>query len=509
MPPMRVLLINTNTKADMLAAPPIGAACVATAAAAAGHDVRLLDLCFERDRDRAIARHVASFHPEVVGLSIRNLDNVNLLRPVSYVDDARRVAEAVRALTTAPLVLGGSGTSICPREMLRALQADYVVAGDGESTFVALLEAIAARRPPQGIPGVWFSEGGTIRFTPPAFTDPSFGDPHLERWVDVAQYHRMSSSYTVQTKRGCCQHCTYCTYNQSLEGRTLRLRPPADVVGEIERAVVEHGVTEFEFVDSVFNEPIDHCREILERIVRSSWKARFTAMGMSPRHMDEPFLALLWEAGFRSFMMTPDSASEPVIRRYGKGFHAEDLASAATALGTTGFTVMWLFLVGGPGETHETIDETLEFIRRHLVRSTRPPNMFAYIFFGVRVYPGTSLWETAVREGLVAPDSDPLQSLWYVAPRLDLDRAVGQLVEASRRHPEVSLGFDERYLNLSSLLAGVGSVLPLAKPYWRHLPAFNRLLNQSGLRRMLRPRHLADQVRQVLESGRGSSGSGR
>jgi radical SAM superfamily enzyme YgiQ (UPF0313 family) len=503
---MRILLINTNTKADLLAAPPIGAACVATAAAAAGHEVRLLDLCFARDRDSELAREVSSFHPQVVGLSIRNLENVNLLHPISYVDDARRVVDTVRALTDAPVVLGGSGTSLCPTALLRELKADYVVAGDGEAAFVALLGALGAGRPPLGIPGVGFFDGDTIRLSPPAFDDALFGNPRLDRWVDLKQYRRMGSAYTIQTKRGCCQNCIYCTYNQSLEGRGLRLRPPADVVAEIEEAVLRHGVREFDFVDSVFNDPTDHCREILERLVRCSWKAEFTASGMSPRNVDRAFLELLWSAGFRSFMMTPDSASKSMIRSIGKGFSLEDLVSASAALDATRFTVMWLFLIGGPGETHETIEETLTFVRRHLARTRRPPYTMAHFYFGMRVYPGTRLWDTAIREGFVAPESDPLRFLWYVSPRLDLDRAVGQLIEATLQYPEVSLAFDEKWADMSAVVTSLGKVLRLPRPYWRHLWKFNRILIWSGLRRRLGPGDVAGRIQKSLAAQRREAG---
>jgi anaerobic magnesium-protoporphyrin IX monomethyl ester cyclase len=499
---MRVLLINTNTKADLLAAAPVGAACVATAAAGAGHEVRLMDLCFVRDRDAELAREISSFRPQVIGLSIRNLENVNLLHPVSYVDDARRVFDAVRARTDVPVVLGGSGTSLCPTEMLADLKADYVVAGDGETAFVALLAALDAGRSPRGIPGVAFFDGGTIQFSRPAFDDATFGNPRLDRWVDLKRYAKMGSAYTIQTKRGCCQHCIYCTYNQSLEGRGMRLRDPADVVAELEEAVLRHGVREFDIVDSVFNEPFDHCLEILERIARSSWKAEFTASGMSPRNVDRAFLDLLWRAGFRSFMMTPDSASESMIRGIGKGFSLDDLVSASKALDATPFTVMWLFLIGGPGETHETIDETLSFVRNHLARTKRPPYTMAHFYFGMRVYPGTRLWDTAIRDGFVAPESDPLRFLWYVSPRLDLDRAIGQLVEACVQLPEVSLAFDEKWAELSAVVTGLGKVLRMPKPYWRSLWKLNRLLIRTGLRRRLGPRDVAGQIRESLAAQR-------
>jgi len=495
---MRVLLVNTNTRADLLAAPPVGAACVATAAAAAGHDVRLLDLCFVRDRRRELAGAISSFRPEIVGISIRNLENVNLLRPISYVDDARQVVDTVRALTHAPVVLGGSGAALCPVPLLKALEADYVVAGDGEAAFVALLASVAAGRSPAGIPGVGFAAGHAVEFSPPAFDDASFGNPQLARWVDLKQYRKMGSSYTIQTKRGCCQRCVYCTYNQALEGRTLRLRSPADVVAEIEEAVREHGVTDFDFVDSVFNEPLDHCREILERIARAPWKAQFTAMGLTPRGMDAAFLSLLWEAGFRSFMMTPDSASGAILRSYGKGFGVGDLESAASAIGGTRFAVMWFFLVGGPGETQDTLDETLDFARRHIAGAKRPARMMAHFYLGIRVYPATGLWHIAEREGFVTGESDPLRPQWYVSPSLDVERAVDRLVDASLRHPEIGLGFDERYLALSGFAATVGSLFHLVKPYWCNTAGFNTLLIRTGLRRLLRPRGVARQIRERL-----------
>jgi hypothetical protein len=225
-------------------------------------------------------------------------------------------------------------------------------------------------------------------------------------------------------------------------------------------------------------------------------------MGMTPRNVDRAFLSLLWEAGFRSFMMTPDTASGSMLRRYGKGFGVEDLAGAATALDGTGFAVMWFFLLGGPGETHDTIDETLEFVRRHLVRPRRPRRMMAHFYLGIRVYPGTHLWDIAIRDGFVAPESDPLEPLWYLSPQLDIRRAVDQLVETSLRHPEVGLGFDERYLALSGLAAALGRVFRLVKPFWCNTAGFNGFLIGTGLRRLLRPRDVAGQIQERLAAQR-------
>ena len=78
---MRVLLINSNLKDDILAAPPIGLCYVASAAEAAGHEVRVLDLCFKRRLRTELEKAIIGFSPQVIGVSLRNLDNANMVRP--------------------------------------------------------------------------------------------------------------------------------------------------------------------------------------------------------------------------------------------------------------------------------------------------------------------------------------------------------------------------------------------------------------------------------------------
>ncbi len=124
---------------------------------------------------------------------------------------------------------------------------------------------------------------GKFHLTKPELTDFTATTPDLGRWIDLKPYQRIGSSYNVQTKRGCRQHCIYCTYNQSLEGNRLRLRSPKEVVDEIEEALLKYRPKSFEFVDSVFNDPFDHSLAILEEIIRRPWNAEFTAMGVSPR----------------------------------------------------------------------------------------------------------------------------------------------------------------------------------------------------------------------------------
>ncbi len=497
---MRVLLINSNMKNDILAAAPLGISYVASAAEAAGHEVRVLDLCFRHNALQDIETVLREFSPQVVGVSVRNIDNVNMLHPVSYIPEIARIIDHVRSITDVPVVLGGAGVSLCPGRSLERLNADYVIASEGESSFTALLESLESGRQPQDIPGLGRMANGRFHLNPPALQDFVTKDAGLGRWIDMEPYMRMGGSYNIQAKRGCVLRCIYCTYNQVLEGNRLRLRPPAEVVDEIEEALHKYRPKCFEFVDSVFNLPNDHCVEILEEIARRPWRARFTAMGVSPLGLTHSFLQLMKRAGFNSFMITPESASPHMIRTYRKGFTLDDLVHAAEAILKSQFTVMWFFLVGGPGETNTTLDETIAFNLEHIKLTRRPPYNISNFYLGVRLYPGTRMWDIALEEGYIHERSDPLEQLWYVSEGLDLEMAVDQMVNAARVCPEISLGFDERFLFLSSLLSRVGDLFKMAKPYWRHVWGLNQLLIRTGLRYPTRPTGVVPKIRENLRT---------
>jgi radical SAM superfamily enzyme YgiQ (UPF0313 family) len=497
---VRILLVNTNRKHDLLAAPPLGLCYVAQAADAAGHQVTVLDLCFAPGNIRTTLKQaVDSVKPEIVGLSVRNVDNVNMLHPVSYLPEIIAIKDQIRSLTTVPVVIGGPGASLMPRNIMKLLGADYIVVSDGEESFVKLLGCLENGNSPAGIPGVGMMVDGRFHLTRPLLTKFSSGTCELGRWIDITPYQRIGSSYNVQTKRGCRQRCIYCTYNQSIEGNSLRLRSPVEVVDEIEMALAKFHPKTFEFVDSVFNDPLEHTTALLEEILRRPWKAEFTAMGVHPRNLDQAFLDLMWRAGFRSFMITPDSASNRMLHNYGKGFTKDDVVRSAEVINQTSFAAWWFFMIGGPGETNKSLQESLDFALRYLQKNGRAVTHIAHFFTGVRVYPGTRLWDTAMAEGLLNGDIDPLEQLWYVSEDLDLELAVNQMTEAASQCPEIFLGFDERILSFSRVAAPIFKLLHLPKPYWRYFRAANRFGLSTGIRFMYRPPDIAGMIRSALK----------
>lgn len=428
-----------------------------------------------------------------------------MVYPVSFVPEVSDIMDTVRELTDSPVVLGGSGAGLVPEALLRKLRGDFIVVSDGERSFVELLRALETGSPTGAIPGVGAMSGDELQMTPPApvgFPGPS---PDLGRWIDVNRYTRRGGSYNIQSKRGCHQACIYCTYNQSLEGSRVRLRSPREVVDEVEAAIFKYKPAIFEFVDSVFNDPVEHSLEILEEIVRRPWTAQFTAMGVHPRNLDRSYLELMWRAGFRSFMITPESASETMLASYRKGFGLEDVIRAAEAINSTAFCAWWFFMIGGPQETNHTLQQSLDFALKRLQKQGGAATHVAHFFLGVRIYPRTKLWETALQDGFIRSDSDPLEQLWYLSRELDLDEAVSRMNAAAAQCPEIYLGFDERILAFSRIAAVFFKTFGFAGPYWRYFRTANAFGLKTGLRFMYRPRDMVGMLRsRLLRQGSGA-----
>jgi hypothetical protein len=253
-----------------------------------------------------------------------------------------------------------------------------------------------------------------------------------------------------------------------------------------------------EFVDSVFNDPPNHTHALLEEIIRRPWKADFTAMGVHPRNLNRELLDLMWRAGFRSFMITPESASDKMLRSYRKGFNRDDVIRAAEDLAHTSFSVWWSFLLGGPGETQDTLKETLDFCLRYLHSQGGGPRQVAQLFFGVRLYPHTELWNIAVQEGIITSYADPLKSLWYVSRELNVKSALNQVESAAAECSEILIGYDESYLSFSGIAAALCKLLGKRPPYWRHVQYLNALALKLGFRFATRPKNLALRITDII-----------
>ena len=407
----RVLLVSTNRERQPYPVVPNGLACVASALDAAGHHIRFLDLCFARDPIAAARDAAREFKPDVIGLSVRNIDNSDAIALRHYTPEARCIMHALRAAAPqAKIVAGGAAFGVAPEALFRDLGVDFAVAGDGERASVALVNALWSGAPIEASPGLVRDRDGTVTFTPPgedADLD-SLPRPSLHRWIDLARYQRHGATIPIQTKRGCVYKCVYCTY-RNVEGWGYRTRDPELVADEIEELRIKAGVHAFRFRGLDLQFPARTCASGL----RSYFAPRAQGADSTPPTSHPPphpreLLGAMKRAGFRTLGITAESASDPVLERLEKGFTAAKVREVAERVERHGIRTLWIFLVGGPGETTETVDETLAFAKWRLQRGDA-----VYMTVGLRIYPGTTLHRIAINEGVVPPDSALLDPTFY------------------------------------------------------------------------------------------------
>jgi hypothetical protein len=407
----RVLLVNTNAMQPPVA--PIGLDYVGSALEAAGIEVSLLDLAFVAGAQHAaplrslvqdeLIRATERYTPDVVGLTVRNTDDCCLATRDFFLP---RIADWIALLKRhcqAPIVVGGIGFSVMPREAFAFVDADYGIAGDGEQAFPRLVHSLKGDRLPpyptsqmDDITGLlWRKPDGEVMFNPPVPADASQWPLSLRRLADNARYVREGGMVGIETKRGCPAGCIYCA-DPVAKGRQSRLRPPRIVVEEI-RDLLAQGADIYHTCDSEFNLPGDHGRAVCEAVIEAGLGERIRWFAYcSPIPFDEPTARLYRRAGCRGINFGTDSGNDAMLARLGRAHRRSDIVAAVAATRAAGMSCMLDLLLGGPGESRESLRETIE-----LARSCGADRVGLSV--GIRIYPGTSFARNFLECGGTTP----------------------------------------------------------------------------------------------------------
>lgn len=405
---MRVLLISANREDVNMVTLPLGLAFVAASVQRSGHDVELLDLMRVEAPAAVIRETINRFHPQVIGVSVRNIDDQNMTAPRFFLPQVKEVLAVCRENSEAPLVLGGAGYSIFPQAALNYLEADFGIHGEGEWAFVELLKRLEAQEDLDGLPGFHRRDGAPAA---PRKLSRSLDDlPWLEvaHWLTSARQDP-SLMLPVQTRRGCPMRCSYCS-TPSIEGNRIRKCSPEKAAAAV-ASYVNAGFQRMFFSDNTFNLPPSYakafCRALIAEGVRPAWNCI-----IYPGRLDGELVNLMTRAGCTNVSLGFESGSEAVLGRLNKRFTRSDIVRDRRLLADAGIATMGFLLLGVPGETRETVLESLELIDRiepEMVRVT----------VGARIYPRTDLGDYALKMGLIAPGDDLLYPRFYVEPGLE------------------------------------------------------------------------------------------
>jgi radical SAM superfamily enzyme YgiQ (UPF0313 family) len=374
---------------------------VASALQSGGHHVYQYD-CLAADQPEVrLKKSLLEYDPDYVGISLRNIDNVDSLTSDKnwYLERVKRLIEKIRQLTDVPIIVGGPAFSIMPEDILDYIRADYGVVGEGEHAFCDLLESFSNGPLP---PRIINNQGTFISGT-------DMDTPCLVEEL-ISFYLQRSGMIGMQTKRGCPHNCLYCTY-PSLEGAQLRTREPEAVVDDIERMKRLYDISTFFFTDSVFNDVTGHylkvAEALLDRKLGISWSAFFR-----PKNLEHSELKLLKSSGLYAVEVGSDAASDATLEALNKRFTFADVIEFNRICLKEEVPCAHFIMFGGPGEAITTLKEGLDNIEKL-------ENCVVFAFSGIRILPGTGLYARAVQDRILTVRDSLLKPVYYFSPEID------------------------------------------------------------------------------------------
>lgn len=358
---MRVLLVNPRSRLpiETRVSPHLGLAYLGAVSERRGDEVRILDLDVE---EGPLSQVVTEYDPDLVGIT------ANTIQIRSSLEAAREV----KAVREVPVVLGGPHPTVLPEESLADPGVDMVVRGEGEGTWIDLCDHVEHQGRLEDVPGLSFTDGGNGFVhnpdrTPIADLDslpyPAYHLFKMERYTNLqpAVDHGEEAAFSILTSRGCPYKCVYCS---QIGPRKWRMRSPENLVSEWGWLIREQGAAEIGVLDDSFNidrgRVLDLCDRLIdEGLNRVPW---IMINGIRANLADEELLGRMREAGCIRTAFGVESGNQEILDRViDKGQTLDQVREAFRAAKAVGMETIGFFIIGLPGETDKTMDDTIRF----------------------------------------------------------------------------------------------------------------------------------------------------
>jgi lipid biosynthesis B12-binding/radical SAM protein len=396
---MKILLISANVTLSPYPVYPLGVSMIAAALTKAGHEVKQEDFLLQEKSLDAVVHSAEQFKPDLIGISVRNIDNVNLMNEQYYIQNVKNIVDKIRTVTNVKIILGGAGFSLIPELILQETGADYGIVGEGEVSVVEFANnAALGKYPVDRIIGPAKRLAGDL-------IDSALYDDRL-----IDYYLHSGNIVSVQTKRGCAYKCVYCTY-PLLEGSQLRRRDPRAVVDDIVLLRDKFRTKYLFFVDSVFNDDEGSYLEVIDEMLRRGVSMPWTAY-IKPGGLTDDIVQQMKRTGFAAAEIGSDAACDITLAKMGKSFTFDEITRTNDLFTRNGIATSHFFMFGGPGETEETVREGTKNI-------LGLQKCVVFVFMGIRILPNTPLARIAVEEKIISPEEGMLKPIYYLSPAVD------------------------------------------------------------------------------------------
>lgn len=361
--------------------PPLGLAYLASFARQY-HETHIVDLQVEnpKDLEKRFERY------EVVGIT-------TLTNTVSSALRLTRQAKAKKCF----VVMGGYHPTFQDEEILRSGFVDVVVRGEGEETFLELLNSLENGQPFHHISGISFLKEGKLIRTPPRIPPQRLDDLPFPAWelLPLSKYWMTQIEgeplLNMITSRGCPFSCTFCASSR-FAGRFWRARSPENVFQEIERIYFDLGYRAVAFMDDNFTLSPQRVERLCEQIERHRMKVKWWCFSRADTiAKNESTIKKMARAGLRMVYLGLESVEKSILDEYRKNLNLEVTQKAIAVLRKYGIRIWGSFILGNPKDTRETIKKTIEFAKK------LNPDIVQFSL--LTPFPGTSVYENLQKEG--------------------------------------------------------------------------------------------------------------
>ena len=399
---MNILLINPPSENEIIGNnpeiieeergynPPLGLLYIAGYLEAhSSHKVQFMDCQVEEFSYAQVKEYLQKRDFDVVGLTAMTFTLLDVMETIRLVKEINPKAR---------IVLGGPHPHLYPKETLSLGGVDFIVLGEGEKTFLKLLENLDSPQKLKKIPGLVFRDGDEFVHTgnPPFIEDLDalpFPARHLSPYEKYDSLLAKRTPVTIMmTSRGCPYQCAFCDRPQL--GKRFRARSVQNVVDEIE-ACTRMGIFEFIMYDDTFTVKRDRamgiCDEIVRRGLDIGWDIRARV-----DTIDEELIIKLKAAGCRGIHYGVEAGTTRMLKALNKGITLERVEEVFKMTRKHGLMTLGYFMIGNPGETREEIFETFAFSRKldadfiHMTILTP--------------FPGTKIYFDGLKSGIIRKD---------------------------------------------------------------------------------------------------------
>jgi anaerobic magnesium-protoporphyrin IX monomethyl ester cyclase len=360
--------------------PPLGLALIAAVLEKTGFSVTLIDA------------NALGIKPEDIPGMIADADVIGLTAMTPTISTALRIAEYIKQSKPAvKIIMGGAHATMLPQETMVASPAvDIIVRGEGDESVVEVLKALEGNRALDSVAGISYRADGTIRHSPDRSSNVDidslpFEAFHKLPWKLYRPHppHGMFMPFAaVVTSRGCPYRCAYCS--KPVFGSRFRAQSPARVVDELAYLKDRFGVKEVAFYDDSFTVDKKRVHAIADKIISSGLKIFWTCE-TRVNLVDKELLRHMKQAGCYAVAYGIESASPEIIKTLHKDTTIEQVEEAVHHSREAGIQVIGYFMLGSPGDTPDTIRQTINFAKKLKVDFAQ--------FSVTTPFPGTELYD--------------------------------------------------------------------------------------------------------------------